>query len=98
LHIDIIGDKDFRGGDNLDLELIVTEVSSKGEIPVAATVSVKILGTAFRPVLLSLKTNRHGLVAVNASIPTFNTGRAAIVIKAAAGGLSTETRRVIHPG
>lgn len=98
LHVDIIGDKDFRGGDNLELELIVTEVSSKGELPVTAAVSVKILGTAFRPVLLSLKTNRHGLVAVSTSIPKFNTGRAAIVIKAAAGGLSTETRRVIHPG
>ena len=97
LHIDIIGDKDFRGGDDLEFELIVTEVSSKGETPVSAAVSVKILGTAFRPVLLSLKTNRRGLVAVNARIPNFKTGRAAIVIKATLGGLSTETRRVIHP-
>jgi hypothetical protein len=98
LHIDVIGDKDFCGGDDLELELIVTEVSSKGETPVSAAVSVKVLGTAFRPVLLSLKTNRQGFVVVNTHIPNFNTGRAAIVIRAKASGLSTETRRVIHPG
>jgi len=98
LRISLSGDKDFRGGDLIDMQLMVTRVSTEGEEPVAAVVSLKILGTAFRPVILSLKTNRQGSVAVNCKIPNFTTGRSAIVIKATAAGLSTETRRVIHPG
>lgn len=97
LRIALTGEKDFRGGDAVEMELIVTRVSAQGEAPITAAVSVKILGTSFRPIILSLKTNKQGSVAVNAQIPPFKTGRAAIVIKASAGGLTTETRRVIHP-
>jgi hypothetical protein len=98
LRISLVGEKDFRGGDAVELELTVTRVSGQGEAPVAAAVSVKILGTSFRPVILSLKTNKQGIVAVSTRIPQFKTGRAAIVIKATAAELSNETRRVIHPG
>jgi hypothetical protein len=98
LRITITGEKDFRGGDAVELELIVTLVSAQGEAPVAAAVSVKILGTSFRPMILSLKTSRDGSIAVRSRIPHFSTGRAAIVIRATASGLTTETRRVIHPG
>lgn len=98
LRISFVGEKDFRGGDAVELELTVTRVSGQGETPVAAAVSVKILGTSFRPVILSLKTNKQGTVAVSTRIPQFKTGRAAIVIKATAAELSHETRRVIHPG
>lgn len=98
LRICLVGEKDFRGGDAIELEIAVIRVSSQGEAPVAAAVSVKILGTSFRPVILSLKTNKQGTVSVSASIPQFKTGRAAIVIKATAAELSNETRRVIHPG
>ena len=98
LRISLHGEKDFRGGDNIEMEVIVTRVSAEGEQPVAAVVSVKILGTAFRPVILSLKTNRQGSVGLSSRIPSFKTGRAAIVIKASAAGSTTEIRRVIHPG
>jgi hypothetical protein len=98
LRICLVGEKDFRGGDAVELEITVIRVSSQGEAPVAATLSVKILGTSFRPVILSLKTNKQGVAQVSAQIPQFKTGRAAIVIKATAAELSNETRRVIHPG
>lgn len=98
LRICLVGEKDFRGGDAVEMEITVVRVSSQGETPVAAAVSVKILGTSFRPVILSLKTNKLGTVTVSARIPQFKTGRAAIVIKATAAELSNETRRVIHPG
>jgi hypothetical protein len=98
LRISLIGEKDFRGGDAVEMELTVTRVSRQGQAPVAAAVSVKILGTSFRPVILSLKTNKQGTVALSTRIPQFKTGRAAIVIRATAAELSNETRRVIHPG
>jgi hypothetical protein len=98
LRISLVGEKNYRGGDAVELQVTVTRVSSQGEVPAVASVSVKILGTSFRPVILSLKTNRQGTAALSTQIPQFKTGRAAIVIKATAADLSSETRRVIHPG
>jgi len=98
LRISLVGEKNFRSGDAVEMQLTVTRVTPQGEAPLIAAVSIKILGTSFRPVILTLKTNRQGTVAISTRIPKFKTGRAAIVIKAAAANLSTETRRVIHPG
>jgi hypothetical protein len=98
LRINLTGEKNYRGGDEVELRVTVTRVTSEAESPLSAAVSVKILGTSFRPVILSLKTDRQGTVAVSTSIPSFKSGRAAIVIKATAADLTTETRRVIHPG
>jgi hypothetical protein len=92
-------EEDFHGGDSLTLQILVTEFTKKGEKPInGAVVSVKVLGTSFRPLLRSAKTNREGVAAVSTEIPRFASGRAAILIRATAGELSNETRRVIHPG
>lgn len=89
----------FRGGESFTLQVLVTELAGKGERPVnAAAVSVKVLGTMFRPVIYSAKTNRLGVSSLDIKIPQFNSGRAAILIRATARDLSTETRRVIYPG
>jgi hypothetical protein len=98
LRISLVGEKNYRGGDAVELQVTVTRVSSEGEAPATAAVSVKILGTSFRPVIISLKTNRQGTATLSTRIPQFKTGRAAIVIRATAADLSSETRRVIHPG
>jgi len=98
LRIFLAGEKAFRGGDTIAMDVCVTQVSGQAETPAAAAVSVKILGTNFRPVILSLKTNRHGVATVSTRIPNFTSGRAAIVIKATTAGESVETRRVIYPG
>ncbi|MCA1573796.1 MAG: hypothetical protein LC770_04510 [Acidobacteria bacterium] len=47
------------------------------------------------PMIYSMKT-RHGVAIVLARIPSFTSSRAAILIKALAGGSETELRRVIH--
>jgi hypothetical protein len=77
---------------------MVADRIGKEEKPVVgASLSVKILGTTFRPQLYSVKTERDGVAVVSAQIPRFTSGRAAILILAAAvDGRSTETRRVIH--
>jgi hypothetical protein len=90
---------DFRSGDSLTLQILVTQRTRKGEKPInGAAVSLKVLGTAFRPLIYSVKTNREGLATVSTEIPQFTSGRAAILIQAEVGELSSETRRVIHPG
>jgi len=92
-------DPDFHGGEDLELRLVVTRVSQQAEAAVnGAALAVKILGTTFRPVLLSLKTDREGLANISTHIPRFTSGRAAIVIKATASDLSTEARWMVHPG
>ena len=100
LKITLLGhEPDFHGGESLQLQAIVTRISNAVEEPLGgATISVKILGTTFRPVLLSLKTDREGLMSVSTRIPRFTSGRAAIVVRATARDLSTEARWVVHPG
>jgi hypothetical protein len=100
LRITLLGhEPDFHGGETIQLQAIVTRISNDVEAPLSgAAISLKILGTTFRPVLLSLKTDRDGVVNVSTEIPPFKSGRAAIVVRAAAGDLSAEARWVVHPG
>jgi hypothetical protein len=98
LNITILDEQEFWAGGNFHIRIMVADRTDQNDEPVAgATLSVKILGTAFRPQLYSMKTERDGVGVVSCQIPRFTSGRAAILIRAAAvDGRSTETRRVIH--
>ena len=99
LRITILGRQEFRSGDTPTLKVMVGIRAGSHEEPVAkAAVSVKVLGTTFRPQIYSAKTQHDGVAVVTAQIPTFTSGRAAILIKAVASGKETELRRVILPG
>jgi hypothetical protein len=99
LRITILGRQEFRSGDTPTLKVMVGLRAGSHEEPVAkAAVSVKVLGTTFRPQIYSAKTQHDGVAVVTAQIPTFTSGRAAILIKAVASGKETELRRVILPG
>jgi hypothetical protein len=100
LRITLVGhEPHFYGGEAIQLKAIVTRISNNQEAPLSgATVSIKILGTTFRPVLLSARTDREGVWSVGTRIPPFNSGRAAIVVKVAASDLASEARWVVHPG
>jgi hypothetical protein len=68
-----------------------------GQKPEAeASVTVKVLGTSFRPVILTTGTDTQGVGIVRALLPRFTSGRAAIIIRAVAGEDSAEMRRIIH--
>jgi hypothetical protein len=96
LKISLLDEQEFRSGDSLLLRIMVIQ-SGKIEKPMnGAVVSVKVLGTAFRPMIYSTKTEKNGVATVSAQIPKFTSGRAAILIRALAGGSETELRRVIH--
>jgi hypothetical protein len=97
LRISLLDEQEFRSGDALTLRIMVSHLSGKGEKPMnGALVSVKVLGTAFRPMIYSMKTERNGVATVSAQIPEFTSGRAAILIRALAAGSETELRRIIH--
>jgi hypothetical protein len=97
LKITILDEQEFWAGGSFHIRIKVVDRTNQRELPViGAMLSVKVLGTAFRPQLYSVKTEGDGVAVVSAQIPRFTSGRAAILIRAAAeDGRSTETRRVI---
>ena len=83
--------------DRKNIRLLVEKLSDSNRKPLGgAQLSVKILGTTFRPQLYSVKTGKDGVAVIAAHIPRFTSGRAAILIHAEAEGKSVETRRVIY--
>ncbi len=99
LRITLLGRHEFRSGQTINVKVMVGWRSDNQEKPVPkAAVSVKVLGTAFRPQLYSAKTHSDGVAAIATKIPSFTSGRAAILIRAVFDGHETELRRVIHPG
>ncbi|HKP45892.1 MAG TPA: hypothetical protein VJT50_04770 [Pyrinomonadaceae bacterium] len=99
LLVTMVGEKPFRSGESVTMKVLVQRRSgSSADAVVHAAVSIKILGTAFRPQMYSVTTGRDGLATVSTQIPAFNSGRAAVIIRVDAAGASYETRRVIQPG
>ena len=98
LHITLLGRHEFRSGENPTVKVLVGYRTGSQEQPIAkAAVSIKVLGTTFRPQLYSAKTQSDGVAAIATKIPTFSSGRAAILIRAVFEGKETELRRVILP-
>lgn len=98
LRLMILDDEEFRGGETCTIRILFENSSGNKQKPVVGeTVSVKILGTAFRPQLYSVKTERDGVATVSATMPNFKSGRAAVLIRAVVKGETIELRRVIHP-
>lgn len=95
--ISILDEEDFRAGQIFNIRVLVEHrTESGGRALVGVPLSVKILGTTFRPQLYSVKTGKDGVAVISAQIPRFTSGRAAILIRADAEGKAVETRRVIH--
>jgi hypothetical protein len=97
LHLSLMEEKDFRSGDIVTLRLMVTRgaFGERQSVP-DASVTVKVLGTEFRPLILSSKTDADGVAMIHVWLPRFTKGRAAILLRATADGCSAELRRVIH--
>lgn len=98
LMLTLLDEEEFYSGDNRMLRVLVSHRSGDYDKPLAnAPLSVKILGTTFRPLIYSIKTERDGVAAVTTQIPHFTSGRAAVLIKVSARGEAAELRRIIHP-
>ena len=81
--VTILDEEEFRAGQIFNIRVMVENKSgAKGKPLGGVPLSVKILGTAFRPQLYSVKTGRDGVAVVSAQIPHFTSGRAAILIQA----------------
>lgn len=97
--IALLDDEEFYSGSTHTLRVLVTNRSGAHEKPLGSVpVSIKILGTTFRPLLYSVKTEKDGVAIVSTEIPEFTSGRAAVLIRAVMKDQATELRRIIHPG
>jgi hypothetical protein len=97
LHLSLLEEKDFRAGEIITLRVMVSRGAYEAREAVReASVTVKILGTEFRPLILTSKTDADGVAVVHVWLPRFSRGRAAILVRATADGCSAELRRVIH--
>jgi hypothetical protein len=97
LHVSLLEEKDFRAGEMVTLRVSVTRGAFGERATVrGASVTVKILGTSFRPLILTSKTDADGVAVVHVWLPRFASGRAAILVRASADDCTAELRRVIH--
>ncbi|HYP53098.1 MAG TPA: hypothetical protein VEQ42_06130, partial [Pyrinomonadaceae bacterium] len=86
---------DFRAGELVTIRVHVGR-GPDGSIAVRnAEVTIKVLGTTFRPLIVSTETDDEGIAVVRALLPRFTSGRAAILIRARSEGYEAEMRRII---
>ncbi len=97
IYLSLLDDEgEFRAGQLVTIKIYVGR-GTYGQRPVGrANLTVKVLGTSFRPIIVTAETDAHGVGVVRALLPRFNSGRAAIIIRAVAGEHSAEMRRIIH--
>jgi len=98
LLITLLDDEELYSGQRCTLRVLITNRTGGDERPLAnMNVSVKILGTTFRPLIYTLKTESDGVASVTTEIPQFTSGRAAVLVRAVAKDQAAELRRIIHP-
>jgi len=98
LTLTILEEEEFRAGETRTIRIELADRAGKRQKPLPnIPLSVKILGTAFRPQIYSVKTERGGVATVTATMPNFTSGRAAVLVRAVVKGETIEVRRVIHP-
>jgi hypothetical protein len=98
LVIAMLDDAEFYSGESHTLRVRVSNRVNGKDSPLGnVAVSVKILGTTFRPLIYSLKTGSDGVATVATKIPEFNSGRAAVLVRAVAKDQAAELRCIIHP-
>ncbi len=98
LYLDLLEEREFRAGEVVTIRVRVGRGPIEDRVAVqGAEVTVKILGSEFRPLSLRSKTDQDGVAVVHAWLPRFTAGRAAVLIRAVADDCAAELRRIIQP-
>lgn len=98
LAIHLLDEKELRGGESVTLRIQVTKAGRDGREPAPrASITLKMLGSSFQPSSTFSTTDSNGRSAISISLPSFKSGRAAILIRAETAGEVAELRRIIQP-
>lgn len=98
IRLKLLDEHDLRGGERVVLRVQVLRGLEGTDVIAGADVSVKVLGSAFKPLLFTSKTGPNGVATLRMQLPHFNTGRAAILVRANAEGHEAESRQIIRQG
>jgi len=93
LDVKVLTPEVFTAGKGIGLRVQVTH-DSKPDFD--ATVTVKIIGTAFKPQVFIGRVGKDGVASFSLTLPSFSTGTAAIVIEAQSGTGHGELKKLIR--
>jgi len=93
LDVRVLAPEVFVAGRSIALRVQVTQDSKPN---FDATVTVKVIGTAFKPQVFIGRVGKDGVASFSLSIPSFSSGTAAIVIEAQSGAGRGELKNLIR--
>jgi len=94
----LLEEPELRAGESVALRVLVTRCVGDNRYSVAkARVTLKVLGSSFRPESTMATSDKDGVALIFAQLPRFTGGRAAILVRAEANGETAELRRIILP-
>ena len=98
LRVILLEEQELTGGESVTLRVMVSLAAGDRREPARkARIVVKTLGTNFRPSSTLATTNAQGIAAIPILLPSFDSGRAAVLIQAHTNGETAELRRIILP-
>ena len=97
LSLELLGDSKFKGGDRRTVNIMVCRGTER-KVIAGAEIMMKVLGSSFRPVIFHARSDANGLAKIHMQLPHFDAGRAALLVRAIAGGEEIELRRAVTPG
>ncbi len=97
LKLELLGDSKFKGGERRTVNIMICRGTDR-KVVSDAQIMIKVLGSAFRPVIFHARSDMNGLAKVHLQLPQFSAGRAALLVRAIAGGEEVELRRLVTPG
>jgi len=98
LKVILLDETELRSGQSVTLRVLVSRSAGERRAPAGkARIVVKTLGTDFRPTSTLATTNAQGIASIPILLPTFDSGRAAVLVQAHADGETAELRRIILP-
>ena len=97
LSVRLLDEPELSGGRSVVLKVLVDRKAHYVRTPAGhVKVTVRTLGTAFAPNKMQTSTDSNGLAVVSLTLPDFETGRAALLIRAEDDkGHSAELRRIV---
>ena len=92
LSLELIGGDRFSGGTNCTVTIMICRGARVVE---GAEVMVKVLGSSFCPLIFHSRTDQNGISNVALQLPSFNNGRASVLVRAISQGEEVELRRAV---